>query len=101
MGNDPRLCGMGRRADPGPAGRFRNRRRLGPLHPVARDITPPTPGGPNTPEGLYGSQAKRELIATIGHSTVLGQSQLQPSEWTARSLILHFVQHAAMVNSTK
>src|SRR6202043_1443921 len=45
MGNDPRLRGVGRRADPGPACRFRDRGRLGPLHPVARDVAPP-PGGP-------------------------------------------------------
>jgi hypothetical protein len=45
MGNDSRLRSVGGRADPGPACRFRDRCRLGPLHPVARDLAPP-PGGP-------------------------------------------------------
>ena len=42
----------GGRADLGPAGRFRDRCRLGPLHPVARDLTPPTPGGPSAGPGV-------------------------------------------------
>lgn len=51
MGNDPRLRDLGGRADPGPAGRFRNRSRLGPSHPVARDLTPPTPAVPAPQRG--------------------------------------------------
>src|SRR5215831_20863310 len=35
------LRGMGRRTDSGPAGRFCDRCRLGPLYSVARDLTPP------------------------------------------------------------
>ena len=46
LGHDPRFRGLGRRADPGLAGRLGDRRRLGPLHPVARDLAPPAPAGP-------------------------------------------------------
>jgi Flavin containing amine oxidoreductase len=44
-GNDSRLRSVGGRADPGPACRFRDRCRLGPLHPVARDLAPASRGG--------------------------------------------------------
>ena len=52
MGNDPRLRGVGGRADPGPASRFRDRCRLGSLYPVARDLTSPPPGGPSAAAGV-------------------------------------------------
>ena len=51
MGDDPWLRGVGGRADPGPARGLRDRCRLGPLHPVARDLTPP-PGGPSAAAGV-------------------------------------------------
>jgi hypothetical protein len=52
MGNDPRLRGVGGRADPGPASRFRDRCRLRCLYPVARDRAPPPPGGPSAAAGV-------------------------------------------------
>ena len=52
MGNDPRLRGVGGRADPGPASRFRDRCRLRCLYPVARDRAPPPSGGPSAAAGV-------------------------------------------------
>src|SRR5437763_15824290 len=74
MGNDPRRRGVVGRADPGPAGRFRDRCRLGPLHPLARDLTPPTPGGPSaaaavvppTPTRLSHSISRNILERLVG-----------------------------------
>src|ERR1700745_4266006 len=88
MGNDPRLRGVGGRADPGPAGRFRDRCRLGPLHPVARDLTPPTPGGPSAaarvvpPSGLrrvLRKEANRQLSAVSGPSPRRGNRTSTPA----------------------
>src|SRR5208283_4762760 len=78
MGNDPRLRGVGGGTDPGPAGRFHDRCRLGPLHPVARDLAPP-PGGPGAAAGVVApsglrrvlrKEANRSLSAESGHSVV-------------------------------
>src|ERR1700724_3218123 len=89
MGNDSRLRSVGGRADPGPAGRFRDRCRLGPLHPVARDLTPSAPGRPSAAAGVIppsGSrrvlrkEANRQLSADSGRSTgqrASGQSYLE------------------------
>src|SRR6202043_1967228 len=62
MGNDPRLRGVGGRADPGPAAWFRDRCRLGPLHLVARDLTPPTPGGPSAAAGVVPPSGLRSVL---------------------------------------
>jgi hypothetical protein len=52
VGNDPRLRGVGGRADPGPASRFRDRCRFEPLHPVARDLAPPPLSDPSAAAGV-------------------------------------------------
>src|SRR5438067_12557 len=69
MGNDPRLRGVGGRADPGPAGRFRDRCRLGPLYPLARDLTPATPGGPSAAAAVV-SPTPTRLSHSISWNTL-------------------------------
>jgi len=53
LGGDARLCDLGRRADREPARRLGDRRRLRPLHPVARDLAAAAPACPG-PAGRRG-----------------------------------------------
>jgi len=70
------LKAVHRSARPTLAATIRDRCRLGPLHPVARDLTPPTPGGPSAAarvvplSGLrrvLRKEANRQLSAFVGY----------------------------------
>jgi hypothetical protein len=79
MGNDPRLRGVGGRADPGPAGRCRDRCHLGPLHPVARDLTPPATGRPSAAAGVIPPRGLRRVFAEGGKWQLSAESGRSPN----------------------
>jgi hypothetical protein len=73
LGDDPRLCGVGGRADPGPARRFDDRCRLGPIHPMARDRVPPPPGGPGAAAGVVPPSGSRRALRIQGEQAAVGR----------------------------
>src|SRR6266446_5626317 len=72
MGNDSRLRSVGGRADSGPACRFRDRCRLGPLHPVARDLAPP-PGGAHATASVVPPGGLRKALRIEPDSALEGR----------------------------